>query len=68
MRLSKEQKLAEKRVMDSCQQACAGLQINIMDLGKLANFGRKHLASNSAILDFDLYKAIRDYAESIAVK
>jgi hypothetical protein len=60
----KELKLAEKRVERVYYQTCSGVQINIMDIGKVFKVGVAAVAEG--VDDETLGKRIRAYVDTIS--
>lgn len=62
-RLSKADKIAERRVEVAYRTTCANIQISIMDIGKLFDFGLLKIAEGEN--DAALAASIRAYVETI---
>ncbi len=57
----KEAKALDTRINAVCQKVCHGIQIKMMDLGKLSNATREYIAA-APYSDEDLIKMVRAFA------
>lgn len=62
-RKTKAEKLADKRIERAYYDTCSGIQINIMDIGKIFAFGRLKVEAGED--DEQLKSSIRNYVETI---
>jgi hypothetical protein len=62
-RMTKAEKIAEKRVERAYYASCSGIQIDIMDIGKVFAFGQLKVAEGED--DAALAASIRAYVETI---
>lgn len=62
---SKAEKIADKRVERAYYATCSGIQINMMDIGKVFAYGRMQI--EAGVDDAALQSAIRNYVETIRV-
>jgi hypothetical protein len=60
---SKADKLADRRINDAYCKSCSGIQIDVMDIGKVFRVGRA--AIECGVDDETLAQQIRDYVETI---
>ncbi len=56
---------ATKRVEAAYYARCRGIQINVMDIGKVFDAGRKALTSNPEITDAELAEAVFAFVQTI---
>lgn len=62
-RQTKEEKLTDARINAAYTETCCGIQIDIMDIGKIFNVGK--VAVQSGETDEQLKVTIRNYVETI---
>ena len=62
-RLSKEEKLAEKRIEQAYYKTCSGIQVDVLDISKVFRFGRSVVARG--VDDDVLGQAIFNYVQTI---
>jgi alpha-D-ribose 1-methylphosphonate 5-phosphate C-P lyase len=62
-RLSKAEKIAERRIDMAYRASCSGIPIDIMDIGKIFAFGQLKIAEGED--DTALAVSIRAYVETI---
>jgi hypothetical protein len=58
-------KALNKRVEKAYYATCNGIQIYIMDIGKLLASGRDYLVANPDCTDIQLGEHVRSYVESL---
>jgi hypothetical protein len=63
MRQSKADKLIDQRIERAYYKTCEGVQINIMDIGKVFEFGKLCVARGDT--DAELGTAIRGYVDTL---
>jgi hypothetical protein len=63
MKQTKEQKAIDKRVEAAYYRTCSGIQINIMDIGKVFAVGRDALAKG--VDEPGLEHVIREFVDTI---
>ena len=64
-KLTKEEKLIDKRIDLAYRKTCSGIQINMLDIPKVFKFGRIKIMEGED--DAALCSSIRAYVESIRV-
>lgn len=60
----REKKAADRRIDSAYRTTCAGITINMMDIGKIFEHGRRQIAMHG-INDAELAVSIREYVETI---
>ena len=63
MRQSKAEKLADKRIERAYYKTCSGVQIDVMDIGKVYRAGQAAIASGAD--DSALESAVKAFVETI---
>jgi hypothetical protein len=63
MRQSKAEKLADKRIERAYYKTCSGVQIDVMDIGKVFRAGQAAIASGAD--DSALESAVKAFVETI---
>lgn len=65
--MTKRQKNAlDKRIEQLYYKQCSGVQIDVMDIGKVFDTGRKAVTDNPSIDDAALGNVISDFVQTIA--
>lgn len=64
---SRQEKINDKRIERLYYATCSGIQINIMDIGKVFAFGQKKITDEPGVDDAALASSIRAYVETIRV-
>lgn len=62
-RMTKAEKLAEQRIENAYRTHCSGVQISVMDIGKVFAAGRKAIADGAD--DAALGVALKEFVETI---
>ena len=63
--MTRAQKLADKRIEALYYQRCSGIQINVMDIGRVFKAGHTAIATKPDIDDAALGDAIAAFVETI---
>jgi hypothetical protein len=63
MKTTKAERAADKRIERAYYATCSGIQIDIMDIGKVFDIGRRAIEAGAD--EETLRKSIRDYVELI---
>ena len=58
-------KRQEKRIEQLYCKHCSGVEIDIMDIGRIFDTGRNALAQNPALTDDELSKVIVDFVQTV---
>jgi len=64
-KMTRQEKINEARINSLYSKRCSGIQIDIMDIGKVFKAGEAAIAANSAISDEALEDAIYNFVQTI---
>jgi hypothetical protein len=64
-RAPRGQKKADERIERAYQASCYGIQVNVLDIGKVFEVGRKAIAEEDMPDDATLALKIREFVETI---
>jgi len=65
MNTTRAVKAAEKRTEKAYYKSCSGIQISVMDIGKVFKAGREAIFANPAISEDELQKVVFDFVQTI---